>query len=157
MPLKLNVGRAKKIGQPEYGSLSASCHVELELDQSLLHSDLDGFHRQVSKAFVACCQAVNRELARQQQSTAASNANGHSQLRDTAGTNGRRHNRDRSRRATSSQVRAIETIAKRQRVNLPALLSDRYEISSPEELSIVEASRLIDELKELAEGDGDHR
>jgi hypothetical protein len=54
-------------------------------------------------------------------------------------------------------VRAIETIAKRQRVDLQALLSGRYEISSPQELSIVEASRLIDELKEVAEGNGDRR
>jgi hypothetical protein len=52
-------------------------------------------------------------------------------------------------------VRAIETIAKRQRVDLHALLSGRYEISSPEDLSVVEASRLIDELRELRVGNGD--
>src|SRR5687767_219737 len=47
MPLTLNVGLTKKMGLPDYGSLGASCHVEVELDGSLLQCDLDGFHRHV--------------------------------------------------------------------------------------------------------------
>ena len=41
MPMKLNVGLSKKVGLPDYGSLGASCHVELELDSTLLATDLD--------------------------------------------------------------------------------------------------------------------
>jgi hypothetical protein len=35
MPMKLNVGLCRKVGQPDYGSLGASCNVEVELSGSL--------------------------------------------------------------------------------------------------------------------------
>ena len=66
MPMKLNVGLCRKIGQPDYGSLGATCNVEVELSSSLLQDDLEGFHRQVRAAYDACRQAVSDELARNQ-------------------------------------------------------------------------------------------
>jgi hypothetical protein len=64
MPLKLDVGLSKKIGQPDYGTLGASCQVEVELDHALLASDLEGFQQRVRQPFSACRQAVQDELAR---------------------------------------------------------------------------------------------
>ena len=41
MPMKLNVGVSRKVGLPNYGSVGASCNLELELDATLLERDLD--------------------------------------------------------------------------------------------------------------------
>jgi hypothetical protein len=63
MPLKLNVGLSKKIGQPNYGSLGATCHLELELESSLLQTDADAFQQRVRQAYAACRRAIDAELA----------------------------------------------------------------------------------------------
>jgi hypothetical protein len=147
MPLTLNVGLTKKIGQPDYGSLGASCHVEVELDSQLLQYDLDGFHQQVRKAFVACRQAVQDELAKAQTTTAqdkpkqAEPTNGHAKPAPAS-------NSKAQRRATASQVRALNAIASRQALNLGLLLGERFQVNDPAQLSISAASQLIDELNQ---------
>src|SRR4051812_9647144 len=96
MPLTLNVGVSKKIGQPDYSSLGASCHVEVELDAGLLAGEPELFQQRVRQAYAACCQAVNDELARHQpvpqQSNGNSNgdgrSNGHASGTNGAGANG---------------------------------------------------------------------
>ena len=44
MPMKLNVGVSRKVGLPDYGSVGASCNLELELESGLIERDLDAFH-----------------------------------------------------------------------------------------------------------------
>ena len=172
MPMTVKVGLAKRIGQPDFGSLGASCDIELELDGGLLFNDLDGLQQKVRAAYTACRQAVNDELAGQtgssppaSNSNAAdrtqSNTNGHERSdcdgssrgnpsRDTdratnGSQNGRQSNGNR-RAATSAQVRALHSIATRQNFNLTELLRERFLIYKAEELSLREASQLIDEL-----------
>ena len=173
MPLKLQIGLTKKIGLPGYGSLGASCHVEVELDSCLLREDLDEFQRQAREAFVACRQAVLGELAREQHSSQGAE-NGHARSPETGSTHRHSHGHSNGlshghpnghspgqrsgdganspratqpRRATVSQTRALEGIAKRQQIDLSQLLYDRYGVQSAADLSLSAASKLIGELK----------
>jgi hypothetical protein len=50
-------------------------------------------------------------------------------------------------------VKALYAITKSQGLNLNQVLRDRYRIGKPEQLSIREASQLIDELKSAESGE----
>ena len=156
MALKVSVGLSKKVGLPDYGSLGASCNVEVELDGTLLQHDVEKFHQHVRRAYQACAQAVNEELSRSNghsappangQSTNGANGNGHAKANGNGNgkTNGQRQ-------ATQSQVKAILSIARNQRLNLGVFLKERFGVDRPEELDIKTASQVIDTLKAGAEG-----
>ena len=89
------------------------------------------------------------ELA-QQQGLAHSHRMANGQHNGSSGHNRHLENgsppQDRMRRATASQVRALIAIAVRNGIDLTALTHDRYR-NAEEELSIIETSQLIDELK----------
>ncbi len=162
MPLKLNVGLSKKVGLPDYGSLGASCNVELELDAQLMARDGGLFQKQAQQAFAACSQAVHDELARQSGANTVRGSgpgrNGNSRAdgnpatksRSASAGNGTPRNgasRANGRKATSAQVRAIFAIAGQQQLDIAQELRNRFGVSHPNDLSIGDASRFIDELK----------
>jgi hypothetical protein len=159
MPLKLNVGVSRKVGLPNFGSAGALCGLELEVDSRLLETDLQAFHEHVRDAYVACRQAVEDELARYQElgrpapSQGVAEVNGHGG-RSSTGANGPAATtrttieRERSRRpATAGQARALAALARRRGADLGALLLAEFGVATPEQLSLREASGLIDRLK----------
>ena len=158
MSLTLNVGVSKKIGLPEYCSVGATCNLEIELDSGLL-DNLSGFHERVRDAYVACHQAVDDELARLQGQAVTpvavtpASANGHGHRNGSMPhANGARARstgeRDRPPKPeTPGQVKAIYAIARTQQVDVEGLVRDDYGVKRPEELSLAQASRLIDQLK----------
>ena len=155
MPLRLNVGVSRKVGLPEYGSVGASCNVEVEVNSALIDRDLQAFHGRVRDVYVAAHQAVHDELARLQAPVESSHdatsrpaANGHAT--GNGQHTGPPAGRSRPRRpATENQVRAIRSIAARQHADLGGLLGD-YGVERPEDLSLKQASELIDALKTAA-------
>ena len=153
MPMKVSVGLSKKVGLPEYGSLGASCNVEIELEGSLLQNDVDKFQQHVRRAYQACAQAVNEELHRSNghqpatpQNPAPVNGNG-TNGNGHATSNGNGNGRSSGPRpATQSQCKAIFAIARNQGIDLGQLMS-RYGVKKPDELDIKTASQVIENLK----------
>jgi hypothetical protein len=160
MPLKTNVGVNRKVADNNYGSRGASVNLEVELDSTLIN-DPERFHERIRQVFRLAQQAVDEELARQ---TAA---NGHGYSHPPANGNGNGHHRNgngnaaprrsQGHRATASQARALRAIADRQGLDLAAELQTRFGVKEPEEISITEASGLIDELKSSANGSSNGR
>jgi hypothetical protein len=158
MPLRLNVGLTKKVGLPNYSSLGASCNVELELDQSLIVSDLDGFQDRVRRTFVACRQAVDDELGRlgsggsdvesadpaQVDFATAGSSNG-----NVAHRNGDGH------RASNKQLAYAEKLAgqiKGLGIRRLESLAEKMFFKPLADLSSLDASGLIDVLKDIKAG-----
>ena len=77
MPLKTNVGVSRKVSDNNYGSCGASVNLEVELDSALINEP-DRFHERIRQVFRLAKQAIDEELARQQQGigTASRQANG---------------------------------------------------------------------------------
>ncbi len=152
MGIKVNVGLAKKIGQPDFGSLGATCNVEFELDGGFDNGSTQNFQDAVRRAYIACREAVEAEIAANRSVTASVGGQHRSPSNNRIAEQSANHNSGSSnsqgRGATSSQVRAIFAISKRNGVDLPGLLSSQFGVERADDLSIRDASSLIDQLKD---------
>ena len=162
MPTVVNLGLTKKHGLPDYGSIGASCSVSMELDGTLLQSDLESFHRRVRDAYVACAQAVNDELSRHRQlvdpedppvpESPAQRAEQANHGDSHAGNGNGSH---RSAGASEKQQSYIQQLGRQIRglgVRRLDELSDRMFGKPVGSLTSFEASSLIDQLKAIKSG-----
>lgn len=165
MPHKISIGLSRKDGLPQFGSIGASCHIEFEIDTDPLGNDLEGFHRSVSDAFTACRQAVHDELSRykqqngvqpaltSQQQAVPANGNGN------GSANGRGHDQQpgngSSRAATPKQLTYAKQLANQIDAlgsrKLESLVRSMFQVAVAE-LTSLQASELIDRLKEIKSG-----
>lgn len=176
MPMKLNVGLSRKVGEANYGSRGASVNLEQEVDATLINEP-QRLQERIREMFRLAQEAVDEELhveppqpaANTQRSTGPAatasrqpHANGRNGASRSATTGYRSNGNGRQPAntpppATASQVRALHAIANQQRLDLSALLRERFELDQPEKLTIAEASDLIDELKGTTSTSGGRR
>ena len=129
--LKLNAGCSRKVGESNYGSRGASVNIELELESHAI-SDPDDLRKRIDSLFDLARKSVDDELNHQTQPT----------------TNAAPNNGNRSvRYATQSQIRAIHAISQRNQIDAAQIANQRFQVNDVAELTIQEASSLIDELK----------
>ena len=151
--LKLSAGFSRKVGEANYGSRGASVNVELEVESSLI-SDPEALTGRIRSLFDLARRSVDEELNGSQQD--ASQQPGANSRKPDNG-----NDRERVRYATASQVRAIRAIAQKQQLDPVRLANRRFQVNDLEELTLREASSLIDELKAngtaAPKGGGDDR
>jgi hypothetical protein len=161
MPMKLNIGVCRKIGKPNFGSLGASCNVELEMSGSLLFDDPAAFQQHVKQAYAACERAVDEQLGMSQQPNGS--GNGHVQATQPVssaqhngnGSNGNGHSSNGARTASEKQLTYVRQLSGQ--INglgvrkLETLAQNMF--GKPlAGLTSLDASGLIDCLKDIKEG-----
>jgi hypothetical protein len=129
MPLKLNIAMSRKIGEPNYGSRGATVGLEMEVDSSLVNQPRQ-LHERIARLFRLAKQSVDREL----------------------GTTDWADIEPIVRPATTAQIRALHAIANRQQLDLAAEIESRFGMKCPDDLSLEQASQLIDAIKPSANG-----
>jgi hypothetical protein len=160
MPMIVNVGFSQKLGQPEYGSIGASCHVECELDGGLLNQDPNMFQSKIRELYAACAQAVHDELGRQQADQSPNSpppANGKKNATKEAKAPGvpATQNGSSHHQASARQIEYLERLARENTalgIRRLEALSQRMHRKPIAGLSSFEASGLIDTLKAIKEG-----
>ncbi len=151
MPLKLNVGLTKKVGEPNFGSRGASVNFEVELEANLV-GEPDQLREKVRYLFALAKDAVEEELSGNSPASAKGHhGNGSTNGHNGNGSNSGNYRSSNGRPATASQVRAIHAIASRNHVDLDGQLKE-FGVSTPNDLSISQASELIDALKSQPAG-----
>src|SRR3954447_4475621 len=103
MPLKLNVGLSRKVGEPNYSSRGAAVNMELELDGGLA-AEPDKLHDKIRRMFTLVRDSLEEELrppaGAAGNGKAQANGNGHANGNGNGNGNGER---PAGRLATQSQ------------------------------------------------------
>jgi hypothetical protein len=153
MPLKLNVGLSRKVGEPNYGSRGASVNLEMELDSALI-SEPGKLQDRIRQLFgvvrTSLAEELNGGSCHLKSGNEAGNGHQPSDSENHPQTAQRAPSGPRNggqRLATPSQAKALYAITKAQRIDLIELLRSRFRVSRADDLTIKEASQLIDELK----------
>jgi|SRR5579863_6126967 len=161
MAITVNVGYSKKLGQPDFGSIGASCHLECEFDGRLAFDEPEKFQAKVRDLYTACVGAVQEELARRsagQSEPPATAKNGSRKTSRNGTANGNSPANSKgvpNHHASARQIDYLERLAR----EIPSVGIRRLEALAQQicnkpmaALSSFDASSLIDTLKAIKEG-----
>lgn len=147
MPLKLNVGASKKIGEPNFGSRGASINLEPELDGTLVGEPAK-LQARIRELFTLARQALDQELNGGNDPKPPDNNGAPASVGSASQpSNGYGHASGGTRPATPAQIKALYGITRHQGLDLGAVLRERCHVGRPEELTLRQASALIGQLK----------
>ena len=139
MPLKLNIAMSRKVGEPNYGSRGATVGLEMEVDSNLIDQPRQ-LNDRIARLFHLAKASIDHELGCRSKGSNSSS--------DAAAADGE----SMIRPATANQIRAIHAIASRQNLDLTEELRNRFGVYRTDDLSLEQASQLIDALKAMSNG-----
>ncbi|OYP33978.1 hypothetical protein CGZ80_17545 [Rhodopirellula sp. MGV] len=138
--MKFTVGFFRKKGLPDFSSIGANCSLEVELECSA-YSDPARLRSEINRAYQEIRLAVESQL-----SVPICDSLSDSNDAQSAQTRTSKSNNRSMRKATESQIRAIQAISKRTDIDLQPLLS-KLGVNELNALTVASASTLIDQLK----------
>ncbi|WP_404308201.1 hypothetical protein [Neorhodopirellula lusitana] len=147
MTTKLSVGVTRKVGRPNFGSACATCQLEIEIDHTLMNDHADPFTERIRRTFDLCRQEVDRELLQHADGPSSRREAINGNVRTRNGTSQPQPQASRVRPATDAQIRAIHAIASKANVRLASELDAEFGVASPQNLTLRQASDLIEKLK----------
>ena len=150
MPLKLNIGLSRKVGEANYGSRGASIHLEVEVDSSVA-SDPTRLQGHIREVFDLVRTSLDEELRGQVVASAPATmlpAHG-SECAVPHHSNGRAQ-----RPATRAQFAALRRLAERLQIDLDAFFHERFGVNGCDELTVAQASQSIRALQDLTAAAG---
>ena len=149
--IKLNCGVSRKVGEPNYGSRGASVNVELELESATVQ-DPKLLHEKIRRLFALAKTSVDEELGLAPATGMPPTSHQPPNVPAPSHT-GPASNGNGGRPATDSQLRAIWAISKQLGLDQDAEAHRMYQRPASQ-LSMPEASKLIDHLKQVQGASG---
>jgi hypothetical protein len=163
MPVRLNVGASKKVGEANYGSRGASVNIEMELDSGLI-AEPNKLREKIRQLFTLVRSSLAEELngnGRKEETSTPPAPSASAQLNGSSPAQPSNSNRNQQaqrsstvRLATPAQVKALYAISRQKGADLRGLLRERFSVGRPDDLTVSQASSLIDDLKAQTRGEG---
>ena len=159
MPLKLTIGQSRKVSK-DYNSQGFSVSLDAELANEAVN-DPAVIHDAANRLFEFCDQLLTEQVNQHQRDRSQNKPNSRHNGNGRHGTptrpngNGQSdHRREEPRRLTSAQQRAITNMARRLDQDADDWAAREYDVDGVTNLTVRQASDLIDQLKREIEAAG---